>query len=223
MEVGIIAPISMLDRYCTTKIQYFLPGLLNQSKRYKDFYQNLPRDTTKIMDCRKPTWKREPENLELCKQGLKLSPDYIVLPSYMFESERTIKVAKEYSRELSTPSGLAVACLEGTTDKEIVDCAKKLKAFLGYAIPSHLYNICKKPPKKPILIYLENHLKLDELRDRTGILVSSLPVRLGLQGRLLSNYLPSPPGLNFYEEKNEYPMVIGKNIRELIDYYGNEM
>ncbi len=39
MRVGIIAPISMLNEYCTTDIQYCLPRLLVENKIYRDFYK----------------------------------------------------------------------------------------------------------------------------------------------------------------------------------------
>lgn len=218
MEVGIIAPISMLEKYCKTRIQYFLPRLLEESQEYKKFYQNLPEGTIKIMDCRKPTWKREPEDLDLCKKGLSFDPDYVILPSVTFDSGKTIKVAREYSRELKYSKNKLITCVEGTTKKEVLGCARELKGFSGFAIPSHLYGICKKVSSR-LTIYIENHLRYEELEGLDGILVTSFPVRLGLQGRLLSNYPPSPPSINFYEEENKYSILVEKNIEEFIKYY----
>jgi len=219
MKVGIIAPIKMLRSYCTTSVQYYLPGLL-ENEEYREFYSTLPKGTTKIMDCRKPIWRGKPEDLEICKLGCDLQPNYIILPSLMFNPEETVKVGRKYASKLNCLNSKLIACLEGTTKKEVLDCAKSLGGFSGYAIPSHLYSICKKIPRSKLTIYIENYSKYNELEGLNGILVTSLPVRLGLQGRLLSDYLPSPSSLTFYEREDKYPLVVEKNIKEDINFYG---
>jgi len=215
MKVGIIAPIKFLRKYCITNIQYCLPSLLEESKGYREFYLERQRmGNIVILDCKKISWRREPEDLELVKKVLTyLKPTYIILPSYMYSVDLTIMVAKEYSGKLK---GNFIGCLEGTTLRETKKCAKNLK-LAQYAIPSHLFNICKGYFKEGI--FIENHSSIDEFIGSDGILVTSLPVRLGLQGRLLSDDKPSPPSLTFHEDEDRYPTVTRRNVEEAIDFY----
>ena len=221
MKVGIIAPIKFLDKYCVTDIHYCLPGLLRESKEYRDFYLS-ERDEGKmlILDCKKLDWRRRPEELEVCATAIEdVRPTFVILPSYMYEAKKTVEVALYYKSKLPNYGSKLVGCLEGTTKEEVNWCMKSIKGVFTYAIPSHQYSICKKVNWTKPLIYIDNHLHLEELKGLDGILVTSLPVRLGLSGRLLSDYLPSPPSLTFYEEKDEYQLLTTKNVEETIEYY----
>lgn len=219
MKVGMVAPTKMLNRYCKTKIHYCIPSLLEDEPPYREFYENLPRGSIKILDCRKLGWKGDPEDLDLCQEVYhKIKPKHVIFPSYMFDHKRTIEIA-EVASLMFPPNASRIACVEGTTKEEILECAEWLRGFEGYAIPSHLYNICKEIPWSPLTIYIENHLRYDELGGLNGILITSLPIRLGLQGRLLSDYLPSPPSLGFDEEEDNYPMIVERNIEECLEFY----
>jgi len=173
-----------------------------------------------ILDCRKPGWRRKPEDFDLCELAIKqIQPSLIILPSYMHNAEKTIEVAKYFIGKLSPYIEKLVGCLEGTTTEEVNWCMKGIKGVFTYAIPSHLYGICKKVNWDKPIIYIDNHLHLEELNGLDGILVTSLPVRLGLVGRMLSEYVPSPPSLTFHEEEDKYPMITMKNVEEAIAYY----
>jgi len=220
MKVGIIAPIKFLNEYCITNIQYCLPSLLEDSKEYRDFYIGRKgKGDIIILDCRKPGWKRKPEDWNLVWTALEhLKPSIIILPSYMYNEKETSIVANSFKRDLRRLGVKLAGCLEGTSISEVKKCMRSLKDVDMYAIPSHIYNICKKLDGKP-LIYIENHLALEELDGLDGILVTSLPVRLGLEGRLLSDYLPSPPSITFYEKEDKYPMITEKNVEEAVEHY----
>ncbi len=216
MKVGIIAPIKFLDKYCITNIQYCLPHLLCKNKEYREFYTNRQREgNTIILDCRNPTWKREPASPNEVGLSLKLiNPTIIVAPSQMFNSLLSRDLYREFLTKFPSLSYKTVRCLEGTSKEDAKEYFKE-----PIAIPSHMYNYVLGKAWGPQTIFVENHLNLEELDRREGILVTSLPVRLGLRGRLLSNYLPSPPSLTFYEEENKYPEITGKNVEETIEYY----
>ena len=63
MKVGLIAPINLLDTYCTPFIQYCIPRLLVDSSRYRQFYvRKRIKGSYIILDCKKLGWKREPED-----------------------------------------------------------------------------------------------------------------------------------------------------------------
>jgi len=220
MKVGLIAPIKLLDKYCTTNVQYVLPSLYSESRIYRDFYDGRGDEGDIVMlDCKRIGWKREPEDISLCVEvAYHLQPSLIILPSYMYNLTSTIEVAYRYTEEFRDIK--LVGCLEGTTHKEAQRC---MRAYHGmglnsFAVPSHMHNVLAKVDSKEV-IYVENHLKAGELVGLEGILVTSLPVRLGLQGRLLSDYFPSPPSLTFHEEEDPFPMVVERNIKEALRYY----
>ncbi len=222
MQIGIITPIKLL-KYCTTKTQYVIPSLFYENKAYKDFYLAKRKEKCYIiLDIRKVSWRRAPEtNLDMVKNTIKeLNPNAIILPSFMFEAKRTMEYIKNYKVK---SSGKLFGCLEGTNLDEVL----KLKEYYeeigvtSFAIPSHIYNACTEVLSKSTLIYLENHRRVEELDGCKGILVTSLPVRLGLQGRLLSDFLPSPPNLTFNEEENKFPKIVERNIKELISILGD--
>ena len=225
MKVGIIAPVSMLDEYCTTNIQYCLPKLLVENERYRDFYKKRKKQKNIIIiDSRRVgTWKREPEEYSIIVKALDiLRPDYFILPSWMFNQKRTIAEVKRFIGNLLPVPNNLVACLEGTNEKEIVMLRKLLSKDLtikSFALPEHIQTFCKTVECDNSIIYIENHLRVEELNGLDGILITSLPVRLGLQGRLLSDYLPGPPSLTFHENEDRFPKVIERNIKELLEYY----
>lgn len=219
MEVGIIAPIKLLKECCITNIQYCLPSLLLESKEYLFFYEDkVKQGCTLFLDCKKIGWRREPEILDIVKKSLKLiTPNYVILPSHMFNKNKTIGIQREFLKKLRGHK--LVQCLEGTTKEEISDCLTALPE-MEIIIPSHNINTCKDISWSGPITYLDNHLNIEEIKNREGdILITSLPIRLGLQGRLLSDYRPSPPSLTFYEEENKYPTIIKRNIKEVIRYY----
>lgn len=214
MKVGIIAPINFLKKYCITDIQYVLPGLFAEESRYRDFYlQRKEEGDTIILDCKVPGWKRGPEDFNLIEKALGLLvPDIVVAPSHMFNAKLSKQIYKKFLKEVPVDKRKVIRCIEGTSEFDL-----KYKKDNFMAIPSHMFRFLDNLPLNSL--YIENHLDPGELHGREGILVTSLPVRLGLQGRLLSDYKPAPESLTFYEEEDSYPKITLKNVEEIIDYY----
>jgi hypothetical protein len=219
MKLGLIAPIQFLDKYCITKTQYCLPSLLVESSAYREFYsKRKARGDTVILDCRKDTWKRQPEEIFIVKNALEiLNPDILVLPSYMYNLDKTLEIYEEWKSYFKQYPLCSV--VEGTDLREIKDCIRKYKG-MNYAYPAHLINIIKEASLPPSLLILDNRRCLEESYGLGSILVTSLPVRLGLQGRLLCDYLPSPPYLDYHREKEDFPMITKRNVEEAIIFYG---
>lgn len=218
MKVGIVAPIKLLNKYCTTNVQYCFPRLLMNSKEYRSFYNTRQElGNTIILDCRRITWKRSPEFLPVVQEALRyVKPNWVVLPSVMYNVPETLTVVKEHLRVL--PKNLRfVGCLEGTTEEEVKRCKRQLSkmGLDKFAIPSHLYHTYKNEEA----MYLGLHTNPEELVGYNGILITSLPVRLGLQGRFLIDYLPSPPPLTFYEDEDKWPETTKSNVEEVINIY----
>jgi hypothetical protein len=217
MKVGIIAPIKFLDRYCITNIQYCLPSLLVTNVSYRNFHKKRKaKGNIIILDCRKVAWKRKPEDFEVIGKALELIiPDIIIAPSYMFNSQASSKILKEFVTEFPSISTKVIKCLEGASEKDLLyfPWTKEL------AVPSHMYRYLSIIKSTPNTIYIENHLNLEELSGKDGILVTSLPIRLGLQGRLLSDCRPSPNSLTFFEEEDKYEKITRKNVEDTIEFY----
>ncbi len=222
MKVGIIAPISSLRNHCTTEIQYCLPRLLVKEASYLGFYrQKVDEGNLVILDTKKMGWQRQPEDISIVEEALSLiDPSLVITPSHMYNVSKTLSSATNFLNRLH-PSGV-VGCLEGTNREEIEECARALKemGIKTLAIPSHLYRTVTTLEHNGPTIYLDNNLNIQELDGREGILVTSLPIRLGLRGSLLSDYLPSPPALTLYEEE-KFPKIIKRNIKEMLKFYGN--
>ena len=143
MKVGIISPTKFLDKYCTTDIQYVLPKLYLEDEKYRQFYQSRrEKGDNTIVDCKGLGWKREPEEDWICLSTiLDLSPQVVILPSYMYDYKKTLEIAKNYTSKLSYPRGKLVGCLEGTNFKEVGKCLTALRKISStIAIPSHIYN-----------------------------------------------------------------------------------
>jgi len=217
MKVGIIAPTNFLERYCITNIQYVLPRLLVEESRYRSFYtEKKKQGDTVILDCRVPDWRREPEDFNLVRRALELiSPDIIVAPSHMFNAELSKETHENFLNALPEHRSKVIRCIEGTSEKDL-----KFGREAFQAIPSHMFRFLEALPTKAL--YLENHLNPRELEGREGILVTSLPVKLGLQGRLLSDFKPSPKSLTFHEEEDMYPKITLRNVEEIIEFYKEE-
>ena len=218
MRVSIIAPTSMLRTYCTTGIQYCLPRLFLEDRAYRHFYlERHKAGDLIILDCTKPEWKRQPASLESVRAVVaRLYPQLIILPSHMYFWSKTVQVAREYMKEL--PNVELVACLEGASRLQINQCMRAIKNVHSYALPSHIYGVCKTVKWDKPIIYIDNHIQLEDLGGIEDILITSLPIRLGLEGRLLSDNRPKPPYLKF-NEGDKYPMVVRKNIEEVLRYY----
>ncbi len=217
MKIGIIAPIGFLEKYCITDVQYVLPRLLVEEPKYRNFYiKRKEKGDTIILDCRTLGWKRTPESFTFIEKALGLiSPDIIVAPSYMFNSKLSKEILEKFTKELPIKKGKVLKCMEGTSEKDIT---KGKDPY--YAIPSHMYRFLDNLPLKAL--HIENHLDPEELKGRKGTLVTSLPIRLGFQGRLLSDFKPAPESLTFYEEKDLYPKITLKNIEDIIEFYEEE-
>lgn len=220
MQVGIIAPIKFLEAYCQTDIQYCFPRLILESPEYREFYQKRVKTGDHVfLDAAEPGWRRAPTSFDLVEQALQLlKPSMLISPSYMYDWEKTLEVAKAFCKRFKRKNVIA-GCLEGTTLEETEKCMKGIKGVYTYVLPSHLYSIRKAIDWSAYPLYLDNYQNFEELQGSKGILVTSLPVKLGLEGRLLSQYLPSPSSLTFYEEEDKYPAITERNVKEVISYY----
>lgn len=228
MNVGIVAPIKMLSKYCKGGIQYCIPTWLLESDEYFDFYarHTLNGDSLVIMDTKSKEPRRQPEEEDIViDAGETLKPDMVITPSVAFNKDKTLSEFYKFRNSDWGSSFMKeglIGCVEGATLEEVVSCAKGLKDHVGYyAVASHLLSFIGDGLRidKPI-VYIDNRTSPWEISLQKGdIIVSSLPVRLGLCGRLNSNYLPSPPPLEFLENKDNYPIITTQNVDDFISHF----
>ena len=220
MKVAIIAPVELIERYCTTDVQYCIPRLLVDSDKYTEFYKQKRQDGNYVMlDIRKPGWRRQPEDYDIIKKALSLlTPTVTIYPSVMYNAQKTIEVAMQFI-ELFGSKLVGAVCLEGTTIEEVESCRESIRPIYTYALPSHIFSTTTSVRCEQPLIYIENHLKIEELDGLSGFLATSLPIRLGLLGRLVADYMPSPPSLDFFIKEDPFPKVVERNIKDTIEYY----
>ena len=227
MDIGIIAPIKFLNRYCITRIQYCLPELLLDSKEYFDFYSScLVGEERVILDCRTMDPIKKPISQSILKEVLeKFKPTLIIMPSNAYSLSKTLIIQEEflnlnYIHPWKSTRKL-IACLEGTNELEVL---RYQDFWTGYklAIPSHMYIVTRKMLKAPRGYFLENRNDPYEIPNGKGILLTSMPIRLGFEGRLNSLGPTTSSTLNFYLEEERFESVIEKNIEDLINHYKKE-
>lgn len=227
MEVGIIAPIKFLERYCITSTQYCLPELLLNSKEYLNYYKRcFNRGHKVILDCKELETLRKPVRHSILKEVLEVfEPSHIIMPSYAFSLGKTLKIQEEFLElEYLIPwkkNNRLISCVEGTNETEVL---KYLNIYqdIEIAIPSHMYIVTKKMFKPPRGLFLDNRNDPYEISPGPGTLVTSMPIRLGFEGRLNSLGPTTSSTLNFHLEEDRFSSVIDKNISDLINYYREE-
>jgi len=222
MEVGIVAPIRFLRKYCTlTKVQYCLARLIVEEEEYRNFYIGRQKAGDYIiLDTVRLGWRRQPEEYSIIAQALKLIyPSLVVYPSFMYNTLKTISEAERFTEAFRV---VGAACLEGPDLDSIAYCKSQIVPKYTFAIPSHMIPVCPAIENEKPTIYIDNYLSIEELTGLAGMLVTSLPFRLGALGRLTSDYLPSPPALDFYSQEDKFPGVVERNIRETVVFYGGK-
>jgi hypothetical protein len=175
----------------------------------------LPRGTDKSFNC--ITFRTLAEDLK---------PSLIVLPSKDYDFKTTESFLIKFGLSLcwsNFDQKKYLGLLQGTTIAEIQECYSFYKGMgietLGLASPLEL--TC---PRKTLVSILEPSEDiyfieaysdpLQELED-TDIkgFCSSYPVRLGLVGRTLMDWGPTPPKLDFYS--TEDTDLVSENLRDL--------
>jgi len=221
VKVGIVAPVPLIQYSSLTRVRYFYSSLLKTDSRYEEFYKrSLKEKCITIVDYTSPGWKRELLTINYYFPEALL----IVLPSSSFDKNKTLNRIPEYLENLENviSKESVVGCLEGTTKDELVECRKEMKelGITEFALPSHNYRFGLE--LEGILLYLDNWGKpLEVPNSDSSILITSLPTRLGLQGRLLQDFKPTPSSLTLDEEEDKFPEIIRDNIEEVLDFYGD--
>lgn len=175
------------------------------------------------MDCKSLYWQREPEDIYVVGDALLLvRPTYIIYPSYMYDIKATLALIEAYTELFNRYRLRSIPCVEGASREGFKRCLESYKSK-EIAIPNHTFGLFDQTIiKDRFVIYIDNCKMAEELVGYgDGILVTSLPIRLGLLGRLLSNPKPMPPSLT-YTEDVELPAlerVIDRNVKEMIELY----
>lgn len=157
-----------------------------------------------------------------------LNPRYVVLPCVDYSCDRTLKFSKESANYLSNciPEIEYLALPQGSTKKEIEQCAVSLLTIPGVRLlglsaslePVSSRSILKL--KFPCVIYMDTYNSFEDevAPENTKGVISSLPIRLGIEGKRLLDKC-STVGLDFSYKGDS--QLIEENVDTFCDYVGD--
>ncbi len=241
MRVAIQAPIPLLEDYCTiTNYQVCKPDLILESKLYRDFYihRKEQRDYV-VLDCSGSEPRKSVSGKVLLEAVMALKPNLVVAPDYDVSFVKTVELTlsfiRTHGKDIRDLGVGILGMVQGATLEQCLSCYKdicrlvdavglprSIEVQVGRASflkrlrthkPIHIFGIHGDPERE-----LEDLLDLDR-RYLFGV-STSLPVRLGLQCRLLDEYTPEPPQLDYLSNHNPYPEFTRDNIKDFLDLAG---
>lgn len=232
MKVAIVAPVKYLSEYCLlTDFQMCYADIYKKSSTYKKFYlDRKEKGDIVILDYTAKLPKKVPSEREYLCVLSDLKPDYVVLPDIDFSVEKTITLAKKYLDKIDSSIQL-IANLQGQNADLVYKCYNSVRDYANViGLPCSLEKIMERDIlikdfgiTKERCIFLEVYknprLEVSSLPNILGI-VTSYPVRLGLDLRSLSEYYPTPPSLDFLSEKNPMPELVLENVYNFLEYCG---
>lgn len=241
MRVAIQAPISLLEDYCTlTDYQVCKPGLILESRTYRDFYiyRREQRDYI-VLDC-SDTEPRQSVPSGLLLEATKiLKPNLVVAPDYDVSSVKTVELTvaflQTFGEEVRSLGVKLLGMVQGANLEQCLFCYRNFSRLVdAVGLPRNIEvrigraKLLKRiRTGKPIHIFGIHgnpEVELDSLLDlgRNNLfgVSTSLPVRLGLQCRLLDEYTPEPPQLDYHNRRNPYPDFTKNNIEDFLELAG---
>lgn len=242
MRVAIQAPISLLEDYCTlTGYQVCKPGLILDSRVYRDFFiHRRERKDYIILDC-SDTEPRQSISPNLLVEATKiLKPNLVVAPDYDVSSVKTVELTvaflQTFGGDIRSLGVRLLGMVQGVTLEQCLFCYRNFSRLVdAIGLPRNIEvrvgraNLLKRiRTGKPIHIFgihgnpeVELDSLLDLNRHNLFGVSTSLPVRLGFQCRLLDEYTPEPPRLDYHSSHNPYPDFTKNNIEDFIDLAGD--
>jgi hypothetical protein len=214
MDIGIICPPSKIRHYSKSRFHYALPTYLINNKVYLRFMlEKLGEGENVFIDLIKPGKERVPESIEVIEKVLDLIwPTDFIMPSYSYKHEETMSLCEKLKTDYR---------IEGYIVPELMNKEKIEEMFRHkkVCIPRHLSPVVQDIDLR-FPIYIEHKSPYALAKKERGIFFTSMPIALGIEGRLLKYYRPCPSTCNWdipipeLQEK-----MIMTNIFDLIDYY----
>lgn len=234
MQVGIIAPIKYLRRYCVTSLQLCYTSILTIEPEYASFYQEQREEKKIVILDHSPRLPRKPVNsLTFCGWVQALNPQLVVLPNFDFDSKKTVSASSGFLSQYGTciSRGTArIGVLQGVNLRGVKDCAKGLRDICEvWGLPCSLESIdsrdeiVKKLELDKPIVYLEVNkdpliekpLETDT-KDKCLGITTSYPLRLAYEGRGLGECSSRPKSLDFNQQTEVDPGLAKKNVIEYI-------
>ena len=232
MKLGMISPVPLLKKYSSRfPLQYIYCTVALDKQNYKNYYKNqslldrtllvewspnLPRGSDKSFD---PRAYRRIVN--------ELHPSLVVIPSKDYDYLTTIESAIKFcasSTWKDYPIGNYIGLIQGTNEKEILECYSCYRQLgisnIGLASPLELVILRRDLIKvlNPIsgigIYFIETYADiLSEIPTQpVRGFCTSFPIRLGLEGRTISDWGPTPPPLDFNKEEDS--TLIEDNVED---------
>lgn len=232
MDVGIVAPINMLEKHCThSRLQYCYSSLIFQSRTYFEFYQKRVIKGDMVLLNTSPTSPRSEFNPDLLyRAALELKPKAIVLPSCDYSVSRTLSWAQvfldKYKDKLYRPVKF-VGVVQGADEKDLINCYKELLRFTDIiALPQIIEKIISRnefikslKTSKPIVFLEVSTDPVPEFPRQSRVLgiVSAYPLRLAYELRKLYEFKPTPKPLDFFLKEEPIPSLAEDNVQTFLE------
>ena len=223
----IIAPIPLLDYFCTTGVHVCYATVASESSEYRDFYKKESRKGEIVIMDYSPKVPRVPKEVDLYKDLVEdIGPAVVVLPDTDIKMKKTIDESLDFLEQVKSFSFIrsTIGMLQGRNLEELGDCYTKFKDKVSaIGLPSSLEVLASRNSIVKSLgiimpcAYVEVYSNVYDERpfmDNVHIMWSSLPLRLAYLGRDLEGIRPSPPPLDF--SRKDVPMLAVSNLQKYV-------
>jgi hypothetical protein len=234
MQIGIISPTTLLSKYSSSShIQYCYGEIAVNNSLYLEYYSRITSLNQKklvLLDW-SPTLPRSSKGYsykDYHTVRLVVNPTHIVLPCVEFNKSKTLEWVESWiasdEKYYGRGSGFQyLGIVQGSSQEEIESCARILGSFdkinlLG--VPSSLELVCPRESlhiqkKKSLLLEIYGVLRNEVIDKSYRGIVSSLPIRLGIENKSLSSKC-SKLELDFNYQSNS--VKVQENVADFIRY-----
>jgi hypothetical protein len=221
MKVAIVAPVNLLSKYCNTGIQLCYASLVLSNNEYSKFYKDRSAKDTIIMDS-SPNVPRRPIPFTFIIEAThRVKPHFLVLPNFEYSAKKTLELSARFIKTYGNIGCKYIGMLQGHDFTSIMECYHGLKDICSaIGLPSSCEPIRNRNLlirelgiTKPVIFFDVYDNPIDELPTRNNIMCicTSLPVRLGFEGRDLGDFKGVAGELDF-DSSGDSPLI-GKNIK----------
>jgi len=236
MQIGIVSPTKFLSLYSLPHhIQYCYGEVAMQDTSYLRFYSSFssPNQKKLVLLDWSPKLPRSTIGFSYTDYHTirkVVNPTHIVLPCVEFSKSKTLEWVESWiSRDIHDYGRYCqfqyLGIVQGSSQEEIESCARILLSFDGITllgIPASLELVCPRESlglqrKKSLLLEVYGILGGEVIEKSYKGIVSSLPIRLGIENKDLSAKC-SKLELDFNYKTDS--MGIKKNLEGFVKYCG---
>jgi hypothetical protein len=224
-----IVPTLLLDKYCRKGTQLCYASVAQKDEQYLDFYSSLSREGIPVLLDHSPKVPHAPVCPDLLVEMVgRIGPSMVVLPNMDLSPERTIALSEAFVSDHTELVGEVefVGMLQGYDVKGIGGCYARLAGICDYVgLPASAEKVMARHALIQELHITGKVIYFEVYNDPTAEIpwdgntigiVTSWPVRMGLDLRPLDQYRPTPKPLDFGVKRlsEEQAKFIDWNVKE---------